>query len=93
MIIKLKFDCYCQDVFIPDGYVTNLDELQMSFVEWMQSQPECIVRLKEKQWGYYFDEHTFLRYINQEMLNNCKEKAYLISSSLSKNKKVNTIVF
>lgn len=81
MNIKLKFDCYSRNVYIPDGYVTELSTLKTSFLDWMKQQPECIVELSKKQIGYSYNERNFVKYVNDVILKDSKEKAYFVSPS------------
>ncbi len=88
MNIELKFDYDSSVIYIPDGCVFDAKELQQSFLEWMQNQPECIIKS-----GYSYNEEDFLRYINNVMLKNSKEKAYFLPCTQNKTSRNFTIVF
>ena len=93
MNIELSFDYYSRMIYIPDGIVRDTQELQRSFLDWMQQQPECLVATSNMQLGFSYNEDDFLRYINSVILVNSKEKAYFISTQKRKSKKKFVIVF
>ena len=78
MNIELKFDYYSRFLYVPEGFVYDINELQNSFFDWMEHRPECIVKTPDKHLGFSYDEEDFLRYVNSEILKNSKEKAYFI---------------
>ena len=43
MNIELKFDYYSKIVFIPDGYVSSIEKLKLSFLDWVERNPNCSV--------------------------------------------------
>ena len=89
MYIKLFFDYYERTVYIPDGYVKDVKELQNNFLEWMKEQPYCIVD-KKGQSGYSYNETDFLRYLNTVLISG-GEKAYFFDNI--QKKKYKTIHF
>lgn len=93
MNIELKFDYYSRTIHIPDGYIHDLKQLQISFLEWMQHQPECIVNTPNNRFGYSYNEDDFLKYVNSVILRNSNEKAYFLSLLNKKNKKRLVIEF
>lgn len=92
MNVELKFDYYSRMIYIPNGYVRDVKILQSSFFEWMQQQSECIVVTSNMQLGFSYNEEDFLRFINNEILKDSKEKAYFIHNQ-QKNKKKFVITF
>lgn len=79
MKVNLCFDYYSKIIYIPDGYITDLKKMQHSFFEWMDSQPPCLV---DK--GVSYDEDDFLKYVNNEVLMESREKAYVLSDESKK---------
>lgn len=76
MNVKLQFDCSSKTIYIPDGYVDDLGKLQLSFLDWIKQQPECITNTHRNQIGYFYNEIHFLKYVNDVLLINSREKAY-----------------
>ncbi len=93
MNIKLRFDCYSCDIYIPDGYIFDLEKLKKSFLDWMELQPECIVDFSDGRSGYYFNEKHFVKFVNDIILKRSREKAYLIQTLQEKRKSKFTIDF
>ncbi len=91
MYIKLKFDYYSCNIYIPDCYLNNFENLQENFLEWMYEQPECFLNLKSSKIGYSYNENDFIKYLNTVILSDCNEKAYLAKRNIKSVKK--TIVF
>lgn len=79
MILQLEFDADMSYISIPDGVVSDLKLLEKSFLEWVQSQPSCIEKTSKKYWGLSFSENDFLKYLNTTVLENCNEKAFMLS--------------
>ncbi len=84
MFVKLKFDLHECNVYIPDGCLNNLENLQKNFFEWMYEQPECYM---EQKFGYSYNENDFIKYLNTVLLKDYHEKAYLCSQRQIKTKK------
>ena len=93
MNIELKFDYYSCVIYIPDNYIYDVESLQKSFFEWMQQQPECIIDTPNMQKGFSYNEDDFLKYVNNVILKNEREKAYFVSKARKKIKKNCVIVF
>lgn len=92
MDIILKFDYYSRTLYIPDGYIEHLNKIYEQFFEWLFEQPECLVELP-KNLGLRYDENDFLRYINEVILLNSNEKAYLVSGEPKNKKKAPVLKF
>ena len=86
MNIELKFDYDSHMVYIPDGYVNDVNSLQSSFLDWVQQQPECLVYAPNKRIGLSYNQYDFLRYLNSVVLKDSKEKAYFDFISPQKSK-------
>lgn len=93
MVIELKFDYYSRFVYIPDGYVYDLKNLELSFLDWMQDKPECIVHDSDNVLKFSFDENDFVEYVNMVVLNSCMEKAYFVDLNKKFPRKKNIIKF
>ena len=90
MNLELRFDYSSQFVFIPDGYIKNADELQMSFLEWVEDQPDCMTQDPGSSLALSYDGTHFVRYVNEVLLKDCGEKAYLLPDV--KHGKVNRVI-
>lgn len=90
MNILVKFDTTPFLVYIPDGYVHDLELLQNDFFEWLENQPVCRVLPGQKE-GICYNANTFLQYLNEVVLSNSSERAYFVAHS--KQKIIPTIVF
>ena len=90
MIINIKFDYYGKTVFIPDGYITDVNKLQTDFLEWVKDQPDCITEVNGIA-GLSYDADDFLCYINQVILAAAKEKAYFTDHT--NKRRIKTISF
>lgn len=80
MNIELKFDYHSRIIYVPDGYVSNLADMQLHFFEWLYNQPDCFVQCKNGNLAISYNEETVLNYINNVVLHDSKEKAYCISN-------------
>lgn len=78
MNLLLKFDYYSCVIYIPDGYVANLSKLQLDFFEWLYDRPECIKKNHRGNVGVSYNQEDFLDYLNNVVLSNSREKAYMI---------------
>ena len=43
MIVLIKFDFEQYKIYIPDGYIMNLENIRSDFFEWIYYQPEYII--------------------------------------------------
>lgn len=77
----LRFDYHCATLHIPDGYVGMGDDLQKEFLEWVEDQPGCVVKGLNGVLALSYNEVDFLKYTNEVLLKNSKEKAYLLPDS------------
>lgn len=90
MYINLKFDYYMTTLYVPDGYILDIKLLQDDFLEWVSNNPECIILSKGGNVLSYSDK-DFLQYVNEELLKESKEKAYIEVKPVKK--KIRTLVF
>ena len=88
MNIELKFDYYSCVVFIPDVIDIDTKKLQLSFLDWVSDQPECISGKKIMILSY--DENDFIRYVNDVLLHDVGGKAYKINNS--KHRRINGVI-
>ena len=91
MYIKLRFSVHDKTVYIPDGYVNNLKQLQNDFLNWVHDNPDCIEKIGN-HYGYVFNEDDFLNYVNSFIITG-NEKAFFSDDTISKNLKVKTLNF
>lgn len=75
MKILLKFDFDSRILYIPDGYIKNVDQLQQEFFEWIYYQKDNI---SLSGGGLAYGPDDFLRYINTEVLACGTEVAYFL---------------
>ena len=75
MKLLLTFDAHSHLVYIPDGYIENISTLKDSFIAWLDENPSTFLTNDS---GVFFDQHTFIQYINCEVLKESKERAYFI---------------
>ncbi|MDY3064849.1 MAG: hypothetical protein SOR38_03415 [Oscillospiraceae bacterium] len=74
MIIDLKFDQDESSIYVPDGYIEDIEELQDNFLNWIISKNQsCIC----------YNSDDFLRYLNTVVLSGNEIAFY----KKSKNKK------
>lgn len=92
MNIIIKFDFDEHGVYIPDGYIQNIEEFQRDFILWMEDQKQCIVCNNERL-NYSFNVETVLDYINNVILSDSRERAYIIQLERNRKKRVRTISF
>ena len=86
MKVILKFDYHSDIIYIPDGYIKNLNEVYMKFFDWLAEQPECLIN-KDGICGLSYDENDFLKYINDEVLEGIGEKAYFVRNVINSKEK------
>lgn len=78
MIVLIKFDFEQYKIYIPDGYIMNLENIRSDFFEWIYYQPEYIIYDKSNAiLTYGVDD--FLKFLNETIFTGCKEKAYIES--------------
>lgn len=93
MNLLLKFDYYSCVVYMPDGYVTNFPKLQLDFFEWLYNHSEFIKENFRGNVGISYNEREFLDYLNDVVLSNSSEKAYIIPKENRLKGKVVKLVF
>lgn len=91
MNVILKFDYYSCTIYIPDGYILDLNKIYADFFEWLYHQPGCIKRVGNTD-AFNYNEEDFLRYINEEVLEGA-EKAYVVLDIPKTKKKIPTLQF
>ena len=90
MNIKVEFDYHYKIICIPNGCIENVAKLQGMFLEWVEEQPECIVKGPANSIALSYDEKDFLKYINDVILQKTNKKAYFVQDE--KHVKVNMIM-
>ena len=64
MIVLIKFDFEQYKIYIPDGYIMNLENIRSDFFEWIYYQPEYIIYDKSNAiLTYGVDD--FLKFLNE----------------------------
>lgn len=81
MNIELKFDYYSKIVFIPDGYVSSIEKLKLSFLDWVERNPDCILIDPNRSIVLSYNENDFILFLNTEVLKNSNEKAYFLNEN------------
>lgn len=81
MNIELKFDYYSKIVFIPDGYVSSIEKLKLSFLDWVERNPNCILIDPNRSIVLSYNENDFILFLNTEVLKNSNEKAYFLNEN------------
>lgn len=76
-------------LYIPDGYIKNLQEVYMNFFDWIEEQPDCWTDNGARS----FDEKDFVRYLNEEVLFECNERAYIMSDNIAETKNITVLKF
>ena len=89
MKIELEFDFEPTVIYVPDGYVKNLKSLQQDFFSWMYDREEYVTEFG----GYEYDESAFLRYVNEVVLINSDEKAYILNENEGDGKIIGKLSF
>ena len=75
LLITFDFDRHL--VYIPDGHIRSISELKGMFLDWVVDQPKCSVN----GYGCFFDHNTFLQYLNDVVLGEVNEKAYILDGT------------
>lgn len=81
MELLLQFDYSSSVVYIPDGYVYSIEQLQEDFLDWVSDQPECWVNGPGHIAALSYGKEEFLAFVNDVILMESKEKAYFISDA------------
>lgn len=92
MKINLQFDYHSRIIYIPDGYVNDIRETQQCFFEWLYEQSEYIIK-RENRISFEYNEDVFLKFVNEEILVNSKERAYFIKTESKTPKKIPILRF
>ena len=78
MKIQLIFDFAKYMLYVPDGYIIDTKKLQMDFFDWCETQEDAFSIAPGKRFGWCYSNELFLRYINDVVLSESREKAYFI---------------
>ena len=78
MKIQLIFDIAKYMIYVPDGYIVDTKQLQMEFFEWCETQEDAFSVAPGKRFCWCYSKELFLRYINEVVLSESREKAYFI---------------
>ena len=88
MIVLIKFDLEQYKIYIPDGYILNLENIRSDFFEWIYYQPECIIYDKSNAiLTYGVDD--FLKFLNETIFTAFCFLKYLQRRNGKKYNKVN----
>lgn len=79
MNIVLKFDYSTDILFVPDGYISDVEKLRLCFFDWLYDNPQYMTSDKKGHAVFSYDATAFLTYINQVVLCSSNEKAYFVS--------------
>ena len=79
MYINLCFDYYSEIIYVPDGYINDLEEVYSNFFKWLETKSDYIVNQKGNNivTTLSYDANSFIQYINEDILQN-KEKSYIV---------------
>ena len=80
MKLMIYFDIDIDAVYIPDGYISNMQALQNSFLDWADDQQETFIYGPGKRTCKRYTCELFLRYLNEQVLAEYREKAYRIAT-------------
>ena len=92
MKVILQFDYYSNIMYIPDGYIKDLNEMHMNFFDWLSEQSECYIS-KNGVCGLSYNEMDFLKYVNEVILKESDEKAYITKNIRKSKQKVPILKF
>ena len=93
MKIRLIFDVSEYMLYVPDGYLIDTKQTQMDFFEWCETQEDAFGNAPGKRFGWCYSKELFLRYINEIVLGESREKAYFIEYQNNTRIKCPKIVF
>lgn len=85
MKIILKFDYYSRCIYVPDGYVKDSLALQKEFFLWLYDRPENYAVSSRNVFSLSYNENDFVQFINETLLCNSNERAYLYPHKMTKN--------
>ena len=78
MNIILAFDHSSTTIFVPDGYVSDVEHLRACFFDWLYDNPQYMTYDEKGHAVYAYDAAAFLAYLNQVVLCASSEKAYFV---------------
>ena len=81
MNIILAFDHSSTTIFVPDGYVSDVEHLRACFFDWLYDNPQYVTCDEKGHAVCAYDAMAFLAYINQVILRSSNEKAYVIPAT------------
>ena len=85
VVLKFMYDIYL--LYIPNEYINNLQQVYMNFFDWIEEQPNCW----DDNGAKTFDEKDFVRYLNEEVLFDCNERAYIITDNIIETKNITVL--
>ena len=86
MNIILAFDHSSTTIFVPDGYVSDVEHLRACFFDWLYDNPQYMTCDEKGHAVCAYDAMAFLAYINQVILRSSNEKAYVIPAIQTRGK-------
>lgn len=86
MIVILEFDFDSKTIFIPDGYINDIKKVQSDFFEWLYIQSSNFLKSSDKQYGVCYNSNDFVKYLNNTVLSESNEKAYIVKTITDKGK-------
>lgn len=93
MKLIVKFDIDELGVFIPDGYIHNVNTLKDDFLQWCYNQPDAILVAKPNVPAFSISKEKFIQYLNEILLMDSTERAYYIDVRDIQSKRKKTIKF
>ena len=93
MKLIVKFDIEELGVFIPDGYIYNVNDLRNDFLMWCYDQPDTFLVTKTKVPAFSISQEKFIQYLNEVLLRNSTERAYYIDIRDIQGKRIKSIKF
>lgn len=93
MKILLKFDLDSHMIYVPDGYIQDIEETQNDFANWLYTQKENWIKSPGGQLALRYNRNDFLRYVNEVILANSEEKAYFVNDKDNSAKEIPVLRF
>ena len=93
MKIQLIFDISQYLLYVPDGFIIDVKQLQLDFFEWCETQEDAFSIAPGNKFAWCYSQETFLRYINEVVLSESAEKAYFVDHPKCCNKTAPRIIF
>lgn len=93
MKIILEFTYHQRIIVIPEGYISDIKEFQRECTEWIYNQPEYWVIGRNNTLVCSYGENDILRYVNEILIADSGEKAYLLDESVEDKECKNLLYF